>query len=84
MRDSYTNKNHCPSHEMWSYERDGRWRGWSFVRGSTVEYLKITKMQKNIVQTPKHTLVVNTRTTCVWDRIIGRLLDDSVVIGGEW
>ena len=21
---------------MWSYERDGRWRGWSFVRGSTV------------------------------------------------
>ena len=21
---------------MWSYERDGRWWGWSFVRGSTV------------------------------------------------
>ena len=21
MRDSYTNRNHCPSHEMWSYER---------------------------------------------------------------
>ena len=38
MRDSYrsTNRHHCPSHEMWSYERDGRWRGWSFVRGSTV------------------------------------------------
>ena len=36
MRDSYTNRKHCPSHEMWSYERDGRWRGWSFVRGSTV------------------------------------------------
>ena len=36
MRDSYTNRNHCPSHEMWSYERDGRWWGWSFVRGSTV------------------------------------------------
>ena len=36
MRDSYTNRNQCPSHEMWSYERDGRWRGWSFVRGSTV------------------------------------------------
>ena len=36
MRDSYTNRNHCPSHKMWSYERDGRWRGWSFVRGSTV------------------------------------------------
>ena len=40
MRDSYTNRNHCPSHEMWSYERDGRMRGmvigeggrgWSFV-----------------------------------------------------
>ena len=25
VRDSYTNRNHCPSHEMWSYERDGRW-----------------------------------------------------------
>ena len=36
VRDSYTNRNHCPSHEMWSYERDGRWWGWSFVRGSTV------------------------------------------------
>ena len=24
------------SHKMWSYERDGRWWGWSFVRGSTV------------------------------------------------
>ena len=36
MRDSYANRNHCPSHEMWSYERDGRWWGWSFVRGSTV------------------------------------------------
>ena len=36
MRDSYTNRNHCPSHDMWSYERDGRWWGWSFVRGSTV------------------------------------------------
>ena len=24
MRDSYTNRNHCPSHDMWSYERDGR------------------------------------------------------------
>ena len=36
MRDSYTNRNHSPAHEMWSYERDGRWRGWSFVRGSTV------------------------------------------------
>ena len=23
MRDSYTNIDHCPSHEMWSYERDG-------------------------------------------------------------
>ena len=36
VRDSYTNRNHCLSHEMWSYERDGRWWGWSFVRGSTV------------------------------------------------
>ena len=27
MRDSYTNRNHCPSHEMWSYERDGRSSG---------------------------------------------------------
>ena len=27
MRDSYTNRKHCPSHEMWSYERDGRWWG---------------------------------------------------------
>ena len=25
VRDSYTNRNHCSSHEMWSYERDGRW-----------------------------------------------------------
>ena len=25
VRDSYTNRNHCPSHEMWSYERDVRW-----------------------------------------------------------
>ena len=25
VRDSYTNRNHCPSHDMWSYERDGRW-----------------------------------------------------------
>ena len=24
MRDSYTNIMHSPSHEMWSYERDGR------------------------------------------------------------
>ena len=40
MRDSYTNRNHCPSHEMWSYERDGRWCGWSFVRGSTVVLIK--------------------------------------------
>ena len=31
-----TNRQHCPWHEMWSYERDGRWWGWSFVRGSTV------------------------------------------------
>ena len=36
VRDSYTNRNHCPSREMWSYERDGRWLGWSFARGSTV------------------------------------------------
>ena len=36
MRDSYTHRMPCPSHEMWSYERDGRWWGWSFVRGSTV------------------------------------------------
>ena len=32
-------------------------------RNIDIEYFKITKMQKNIVQTPKHTLVVNTRTT---------------------
>ena len=25
VRDSYTNRMHSPSHEMWSYERDGRW-----------------------------------------------------------
>ena len=25
VRDSYTNRNHCPSHEVWSYERVGRW-----------------------------------------------------------
>ena len=31
-----TNRKHCPSHEIWSYKRDGRWRGWSFDRGSTV------------------------------------------------
>ena len=24
MRDSYTHRMPCPSHEMWSYERDGR------------------------------------------------------------
>ena len=39
MRDSYTHRMPCPSHEMWSYERDGRWLGWSFVRGSTVQRL---------------------------------------------
>ena len=31
-----TNRKHCPSHEIRSYKRDGRWRGWSFDRGSTV------------------------------------------------
>ena len=31
-----TNRKHCPSHEIWSYKRDGRWWGWSFDRGSTV------------------------------------------------
>ena len=31
-----TNRKHCPSHEIWSYKRDGRWLGWSFDRGSTV------------------------------------------------
>ena len=36
VRDSYTNRMHSPSHEMWSYERDGRWWEWSFVSGSTV------------------------------------------------
>ena len=29
MRDSYTNRNQCPSHDMWSYEF---WEGWSLVR----------------------------------------------------
>ena len=32
----HTNRTHCPSHEIWSYKRDGRWWGWSFDRGSTV------------------------------------------------
>ena len=27
MRDSFTKRNHCPSHEMWSYERGGRSSG---------------------------------------------------------
>ena len=31
-----TNRKHCPSHEIWSYKRDGCWWGWSFDRGSTV------------------------------------------------
>ena len=31
-----TNRKHCPSHEIWSYKRGGRWWGWSFDRGSTV------------------------------------------------
>ena len=31
-----TNRKHCPSHEIWSYKRDGRWWEWSFDRGSTV------------------------------------------------
>ena len=22
-----TNRKHCPSHRIWSYKRDGRWRG---------------------------------------------------------
>ena len=25
VKDSYTHRMPCPSHEMWSYERDGRW-----------------------------------------------------------
>ena len=33
-----TNRKHCPSHEIWSYKRDGRWWWWSFDRGSTVLY----------------------------------------------
>ena len=31
---------HSPSHEVWSYERDGRWWGWSFVRGFTVHWFR--------------------------------------------
>ena len=31
-----TKRKHCPSHEIWSYKRDGRWWGWSFDRCSTV------------------------------------------------
>ena len=31
-----TNRKHCPSHKIWSYKTDGRWKGWSFDRGSTV------------------------------------------------
>ena len=31
-----TNRKHCPSHEIWSYKRGGRWWGWSLDRGSTV------------------------------------------------
>ena len=31
MRDSYTNRNHCPSHEMWS--KCGRMRGMVFGEG---------------------------------------------------
>ena len=36
-----TNRKHCPSHEIWSYKRDGCWWGWSFDRGSTVVGLKL-------------------------------------------
>ena len=36
-----TNRKHCPSHEIWSYKRDGRWRGWSFDRGSTVLPMRV-------------------------------------------
>ena len=41
----HTNRKHCPSHEIWSYERDGRWYRWSFDRGSTVaqQFIKILK-----------------------------------------
>ena len=31
-----TNRKHCPSHEIWSYKREGRWWGWSFDRDPTV------------------------------------------------
>ena len=31
------NRKHCPSNKIWSYKRDGRWWGWSFDRGSTVQ-----------------------------------------------
>ena len=36
-----TNRKHCPSHEIWSYKRDGRWWRWSFDRGSTVQWYRV-------------------------------------------
>ena len=34
-----TNRKHCPSHEIGSYKRDGRWWGWSFDSGSSTVLL---------------------------------------------
>ena len=35
-----TNRQHCPSHEIWSFKKDGRWWGWSFDRRSTVIHVE--------------------------------------------
>ena len=54
----YTNRNHCPSHEMWSYERDGRWWGWSFVRGSTVLWISMLRIVTVVWKISFHSIVV--------------------------
>ena len=48
MRDSYTNRNHRPSHEMWSYERDGRIRGMVAREGFVYEQ-KPLSVTRNVV-----------------------------------
>ena len=45
-----TNRKHCPSHEIWSYKRDGRWWGWSFDRGSTVMMNTVHNMTNSLAE----------------------------------
>ena len=52
-----TTREHCPSHEIWSYKRDGRWRGWSFDRGSTVALLLYRPAANEVFSTQPHNIL---------------------------